>query len=100
VKIAFETTNLGEVRLLANAARYKSVLWQLRESLISDESESSQSILARLNGMLDDWGLTLEDDSEPTTDESGCACGRASCAHGDGGDDEDDAMAAGVGRRR
>jgi hypothetical protein len=97
MKVTFTVSDLGEARVLANATRYKLVLWELRESLLSDASESSQSILARLNGMLDEWYLTLEDDSEPT-EESGCSCGRAAPGDGDGGDDADNPMAAGLGR--
>lgn len=96
MKVIFETTDLGDARLLTNAARYKQVLVDLDNYLrsgVKHDNKPWDDVRTYLYELLREADLTLEDDYEPTEEScSGGACGcggRASTTDGDGGDGED-----------
>lgn len=100
MKVIFEVTDLGEARLLTNAARYKSALREMDDYLrngIKHDDKPWQEARDWLWAIIKEYDLPMEDDYEPT-EESGCACGRAPPTDGDGRDGDDGAVAGRVGR--
>lgn len=86
--ITISTTDRGEVRTMLNAQRYKDALREMDEYLrraIKYDDKPWQEVRDALYTILGECGVELDDDFEPT-EESGCACGRAAAAGGDGED--------------